>query len=370
MVTRNIKYRFLKIGIPFFAVFLLSSCGEKTEKVFPQKMAMTESVYASVTVQPDSMYKAYASVSGILNHNLVEEGDEVLKGTPLVQIMNTAPELNAENARLNLQLAEKNYRGSSAILTALEDEIKSAKLSLENDSINYYRQKRLWEQQIGSQAQYENRKLAFELSSNNYRLITNRYQRTKNELATQWQQARNNYKTAQNSTEDFRVKSKINGKVYALFKEPGEIVNTMEPLAMIGSKEVFIIEMLIDEVDIVKLTVNQKVLVTLDAYNNKVFEAKVQKIYPNKNQRSQTFKVEATFMDPPKILYPGLAGEGNIIISEKEDVLTIPKSYLINENQVQTEDGPVTLKIGLQSLDKVQILDGIDENTAIIKPEQ
>lgn len=370
MITRHFRQKFLKIGIHLLTVFWFVSCGEKTEKVFPQKMAMTESVYASVTIQPDSLYQAYASVSGILNNNLVEEGDEVPKGTALVQITNTAPELNAENALLNLQLAEKNYQGSSAILTSLEDEIKSARLSLENDSINYYRQKRLWEQQIGSKSQYENRKLAYELSRNNYRLITNRYHRTKNELATQLQQARNNYRTAQNSNEDFTVKSKINGKVYALFKEPGEIVNTMEPLATIGSKEIFIIEMLIDEVDIVKLSKGQKVLVTLDAYDNSVFEAKVDKIYPKKDQRSQTFKIEATFLDPPKILYPGLAGEGNIVIAQKENVLTLPKSYLVNGNQVETEDGLVTLKIGLQNLDQVEILEGIDENTAILKPEE
>ncbi|UWX54656.1 HlyD family efflux transporter periplasmic adaptor subunit [Maribacter litopenaei] len=360
----------MKKGILFFAVLCFVSCGEKTKKVYPKKMAMTESVYASVTIQPDSLYQAYAAVSGILSKNLLEEGDLAPKGTPLVQIINTAPELNAQNARLNLELAEENYQGSSAILTALEDEIKSAQLSLENDSINFFRQKRLWEQQIGSKAQYENRKLAYELSRNNFRLITNRYERTKNELATQWQQARNNYRTARSNTEDFTVESKINGKVYALFKEPGEIVNSMEPLATVGSKDVFIIEMLVDEVDIVKLTKGQKVLVTLDAYKNEVFEANVHKIYPKKDQRSQTFKVEATFMDPPKILYPGLAGEGNIIIAQKDNVLTLPKSYLINENQVQTEDGPVTLKIGLQSLDLVEILDGINETTAILKPEE
>ena len=49
------------------------------------------------------------------------------------------------------------------------------------------------------------------------------------------------------TTKDFAVKSKINGKVYALYKEPGEIVTTMEPLASIGSATNFIIEMLVDE---------------------------------------------------------------------------------------------------------------------------
>jgi multidrug efflux pump subunit AcrA (membrane-fusion protein) len=80
--------------------------------------------------------------------------------------------------------------------------------------------------------------------------------------------------------------------------------------------------------------------------------------------------VEAVFQNPPEKLYPGLAGEGNIIIAQKEDVLTIPKIYLIDGNQVQTEDGLVEVKTGLQNLDQVEILEGIDMNTSILKPEE
>jgi len=354
----------------FLLILLLSSCGDKQEEILPQKTTLTESVYSSVTVQPDSLYQVYAAVAGILDNNLVEEGDIVKKGTALLQIINNTPKLNTDNARLNLQLAKENYNGSSAILASLEDEIQAATLSLKNDSINYFRQKKLWEQNIGSKVQFENRKLAYELSQNNLRLLENRYQRTKNELSTQVQQAQNNYRTAQISTKDFTVSSKIDGKVYALFKNPGEIVNNMEPLASVGSATDFIIEMLVDEVDIVRLQEGQKALITLDAYGQQVFEAEISKIYPRKDVRSQTFKVEALFKDSPEKLYPGLAGEGNIIISKKDDVLTIPKAYLVNGNQVQTEDGLIEVKIGLQNLDQVEVLEGIDANTPILKPQE
>ena len=40
----------------------------------------------------------------------------------------------------------------------------------------------------------------------------------------------------------------------------------MEPLASIGSATDFVIEMLVDEVDIVKISKDQKVIITLDAY--------------------------------------------------------------------------------------------------------
>lgn len=354
-----------------FGYFLLVySCSEKQEKIFPKITRLTESVYASATVQPDSLYQVYAAVSGILDRNLVEEGDVISKGDALIQIENNAPKLNTENSRLALQLAQENYNGSAAVLSSLEDEIHAAELTFKNDSINYYRQKRLWEQNIGSQVEYDNRNLAYALSRNNLKLLQNRYSRTKNELTTQLSQAKNSFRTSQISTKDFTVGSKINGKVYALFKEPGEIVTTMEPLASVGSDSMFVIEMLVDEVDIVKLALDQRTLISLDAYPSEIFEARVSKIYPRKDERSQTFRVEAVFEDMPKILYPGLAGEGNIVISEKENVLTIPKEYLLEVNKVMTNDGPIEVTIGLQNLDQVEILSGIDENTELLKPKE
>ncbi len=349
-------------------LFLWFSCGQKEERIFPTKTHLTESVYSSVTIQPDSLYQAYAAVSGILDRNLVEEGDSVSTGTPLMQIINNAPKLNTENAQFALKLARENYGGSAGILKSLQDEILSAELALQNDSINYFRQKNLWEQNIGSQVQFENKKLAYELSRNKVRLLKNNYERTEKELLTNLQQANNNYRTSEIFTKDFTVTSKINGKVYAIYKNPGEIVNTMEPLAAVGSAEAFIIELLVDEVDIVKINVGQKTLVILDAYGTEVFEAEISKIYPKKDERSQTFKVEAVFKNPPQKLYPGLAGEGNIIIAEKENVLTIPREYLINDNQVQTEDGLKRVSIGLKNLEWVEILDGVDEDTEILKP--
>lgn len=346
------------------------SCSSKQEKIYPQKKHLTVSVYASATIQPDSLYQVYSAVSGILDFNFVEEGDLVQKGTSLLQINNTAPKLNTENAKLSLQLAQENFSGSAAILRGLEEEIQAATLSFHNDSVNFYRQKRLWEQRIGSKVELENRQLAFELSRNNLNLLKSRYDRTNNELKTQVRQAQNNYKSAQVNTKDFTVTSMISGKVYAVFKEPGEIVNTMEPLAAIGSDSIFVIEMLVDEVDIVKLVIGQKALITLDAYPLEVFTATVSKIYPRKDERSQTFTVEGTFMNRPKILYSGLAGEGNIIITEKENTLTIPKTYLMEGNKVMTTDGIVAVLAGLENLDQVEILEGIDENTELLKPRK
>lgn len=356
--------------LQFILVYCLVSCSPKEEKILPSKQTINSSVYSSVIIQPDSLYKVFANVNGILEKNLVEENALVAKGSPIVQIINTSPQLNAENAKLNFQLARENYIGNAALTNSVEKELKNARLRYQDDSINYFRQKNLWEQQIGSKAQYEAKKLIYETSRNALAIAQENYRRTKNELRTQVSQANNTYKTSLINSKDFTLVSIINGKVYALYKNSGEIITTLEPVASIGSATTFIIEMLVDEVDIVKVKEGQKVLLTLDAYGSDVFIARVSKIYPQKDERNQTFLVEAHFEERPQTLYPGLSGEANILVNTKENVLTIPREYLLLGSKVRTEEGIVPVVVGLQNLETVEIIEGITESTWIYKVEQ
>jgi HlyD family secretion protein len=346
----------------------LVSCAKEKERILPVEKGISEAVYSSITIQPDSLYQAYAIVNGILEKNLVQEGDVVEAGQPVIQIINNNPKLNTENARLALQQAERNYKGRDNLLAGIEDEINAAQLKLINDSLNYGRQKNLWAKGIGSKAEFDNRKLNYELSSNALKLLKNRYAVTKNELETQLRQAANNFKSSLITTEDYTINSLIDGKVYALLKEPGELVNSQQPLAAIGSERNFIINMLVDEVDIVRVVPGQRVIVTLDAYPSKIYPATLTKIYPQKDERNQTFKVEAKFIEPPSVLYPGLSGEANIIINTSEKSLIIPRSYLQNENKVMTDNGLVEIKKGIHTIDSVEILSGITKETWIYKP--
>ena len=350
-------------------ILLIASCDKKREGILPLERLMVESVYSSATIQPDSLYHAHTIVSGILEANLVAEGDIVSIDAPLIQITNNTPKLNLESAKLALELAKENYNGKTTILKGIQDQINAANLKYKNDSLIYFRQKKLWKQNIGSKIEYDTKKLNYELSLNNLIRLKNNFQRTKNELRTAVMQSENNYQAALIGSTDFTVKSRMNGKVYALYKEPGEIVNSLEPLASIGSTTNFIIEMLIDEVDIVKIELGQNVLIHLDAYSEDVFKGIVTKIYPKKDERNQTFKIEAVFNKPPNVLYPGLSGEANIVISKKENTLTIPKAYLIDNNKVMTDEGLMTITIGMQNIEYVEVKSGLTNSTFIYKEE-
>lgn len=350
-----------------FAVF---SCKNIEEPIQAEIITFTESVYASLSIQPDQLYNVHAAVNGIIKEVLVKEGDIIQRQSPLIEINKTNPETNLQNAKLAMDLAKRNYEGRANLLNELKDEIAIAKLRLKNDSANFAKQRNLWAKNIGTQNTYEAKELAFLTSRSSYELLVNRLTRTEQDLLTRWQEAQNNYRNAQSNAADYTIQSRINGLVYEVLKEPGEMVSPQEPIALIGSASEFIIEMDIDEVDITRIENGQRVAVSLEAYPDQVFDAFISRIYPSKNMMNQTFRVEASFITPPEKLFAGLSGEANIIIEVKENALVIPRAYLSNDNKVKTEEGMVQVEIGLKSLDKVEILSGIETTTNLYLPSK
>jgi HlyD family secretion protein len=156
--------------------------------------------------------------------------------------------------------------------------------------------------------------------------------------------------------------------VYSLLKEKGEMVNTQSVIAIVGDANDFILELQVDEYDIAKIKIGQKVFINMDSYKGQVFEAKVSKINPIMNERSKSFLIEAVFTTKPPTLYPNLTTEANIVIQTKENALTIPRAYLIDEAYVLLENNQkVKVETGLKDYQKVEILRGVTANTVIYK---
>ena len=107
----------------------------------------------------------------------------------------------------------------------------------------------------------------------------------------------------------------------------------------------------------------------MDSYKGTVFDAVVSKIYPIMDERSRTFKIEAQFVKAPSKLYPNLTAEANIVIQTKKKAITIPKEYLIEGTYVLVnKDEKRKVKVGLSDYKKVEILEGLQANETLYKP--
>ncbi len=352
-----------------FAIgIMLFSCGKKQETSLPTLGPITESIYASGVLKTADQYQAYVTVNGIISQILVKEGDSVHVGSPLVSITNETQRFAAENASLAANF--NDFSANSGKLDEAKLVIESAKNKFKLDSALYFRQKNLWDQQIGTKVDLETKELAFQTSKSNYLSAIQRFRDLYRSLAFNSSQAKKNLQISANQAQDFILRSKTNGIVYSILKSIGEIVNPQSPIAVIGNYQDFVLEMQVDENDILRVQNGQKVIVTLDSYKNQAFEARVSKISEIMNERSKTFLVEATFTKAPPKLFPNITFEANILLNKKENVILIPRNYLKQDSIVTLASGEERIvKVGLKDFQKAEILSGLKVSDEIVKPK-
>lgn len=365
------KFSFEYMSIPIILLgplFFIFSCSNGSgERISPEVKSITESVYASGNIKAIDQYDAFTNASGPIQEIFVEEGDSVSIGTPLLAVFSEREKLSRENAELAKSYAD--LQANQSRLRDLQLAIDLNKSKMQNDSLLFVRQKSLHDQNIGTEIEFEQKKLNWENSKTAYESALIRYNDLKREIEFNSSSASKNLAISKVLESDYVLKSKINGKVYALLKERGEMVTPQVALAVLGSADEFLLELQVDEYDISKVEVGQRVSVSMDSYKGQVFEAVVSKIYPLMDMQSKSFKVEAKFTISPPQLYPNLTLEANIITEVKEQALVIPRAYLIADSLVVNENEDTLLvKVGIRNYQFAEILEGIDASTVLLKP--
>ncbi len=358
---------YLKVLLFITSICLFASCKERVQTIKPQLAAISESIYASGLIKSKNQYQVFATVNGIVSNVYVKEGDTVKKGQAILSIQNKTQQLNKENAQLSADFADINAnRGKlneAKLLIAL------ALSKMKNDSVIYFRQLSLWQQQIGAKIDLEQKELAYQNTKTAYFSAVVRYNDLKRQLDFNSRQAKKNLSISKNLVSDYVLRSEIDGIVYSLVKSKGETVNAQSAVAIIGDAKKFILEMQVDEYDILKIRKDMPVQITLNSYKGKVFEGRVSKIIPLMNERSKTFLVEAEFLRQPEVLYPNISFEANIVLQTKEKAMLIPRQYLLNDSTVIIKGGHnAKVKIGLKDYQKVEILSGLGLADEIIDP--
>lgn len=348
----------------------LAACSKNRQTVKPVYKPLIEAVYASGNLVPENEYKVFAQADGYMLRKMVEEGDTVNAGQTLFELESNKQDIRAQNALEQYRIARSNTLKNSPVLQELEAAMASAKARWQNDSINYIRYKNLLENKATTRIEYDRATLNYQTSKNDFLSIKNRYEKTKTQLQAELQNAEAQYKLNAEQHADHIIKSRIKGMVYEIYKEEGEMVRPNEPVALLGDPSQVYLKLSVDELDINKIKMGQEVLVKIDTYKNRMFKAKVSKIYPMLNAREQSFRVDAVFIEEPPRLYSGLTAEANIVIQQKDKALTIPKTYLIGEDSVQVEQNgeikQVKIQKGAENLEYVEVLSGLDTNSIVV----
>ena len=352
-------------------VVVLIGCSKNTDTITPQRKEIIEAVYASGSLHPDNEYKVFATVSGILSGKMVSEGDSVTKGKVLFTIDSRDPALRQQLADETLRYARTNAADNSAQVGELQNNIENARAKFTSDSLVYERTALLFQQGAATRAEFDRTQTLMQASKALYQQAQNRYNSVREQLRNQLQSAERQYQLSVTSKGNYSVNSLLDGRVFAVYKEVGEMVNAQQPIALLGSTHQFHLHLIIDARDVVKVGAGMDVVYSVDAMPDSVFHARVTKIYPVLENETQSFRVDADCIGLPPIPFAGTQIQANIIVSKKPNALVIPRSYVQQGNMVYVKDGSsiqqVKVKTGIVNLEYAEILDGITEQSQLTK---
>lgn len=348
----------------------LAACKNKNQTIRPQFQPLTEAVYASGALYPEHEYKVLANIDGYLEQAFVVEGDSISKGQTLFKLSSHTRDAQ-QNASANIyRITQENAKENAPVFMDLKYKIQTAKTKLSNDSVQYLRYKNLLAQNAISKAEFERIELQFKASSNDLSSLKEQWARLKNSTFLELQQAESNYKVISLQQGDEQVKSFIHGLVFEIYKQVGDAIKPNEPIALVGEKDKFMAKLSVDESDFEKIKIGQTAFISLDAFPGKVYQAKVNKIFPKLNKVEQSFRVDVVFIDPLPVKIYGLNLEANIVVNQAEKVLTLPKKAILPGDSVLVLQGKekkmVKIKKGLENMEFVQILEGLSPETDVV----
>lgn len=275
-------------------------------------------VTATGTVEPLNTVDISSELSGTVKAVLVDYNDEVAEGDVLAT-------LDTDKLIANVEHAE-------ASLTAAQANLVQAEVTLEEQQAVYERAQNLATQGISSEETLLTAKAG--------------WQRAVAALDT----AKANVKVAQADVKQnaadlakAEITSPINGIVLSRDVEPGQIVAssysapTLFELAEDLSRMNLTVD--IDEADIGHVAVGNKAGFTVEAYQNKEFEAQITQLRfaPETVDGVVTYKGILDVNNDELLLRPGMTATAEITVAELNDVLTVPNAALRFAPPTQTE---------------------------------
>jgi multidrug efflux pump subunit AcrA (membrane-fusion protein) len=356
-----------KIAIILASLVLLNSCGKTNEEITPTRKNITETVFASGILEPDSLYNLTALTDGYIIEINFNEGDLVKTGDVLAVIDNQQSKINAKSAEELYKIAYKNTTSDAPALKQAKVNLSLAEKKLNHDEIQFKRYKKLYELNSVSKLEYENVLLSYENSKTAFIAAKENYELQKQQAEQQLiiQQSQKRLNTVAKKYNE--IKAVFGGKVYTKKKEVGDYVRKGDVIAVIGSKHNLYALLNVDESNISKIKLNQKVIIELNTQKSKLYNGIVNEIYPAFDEKSQSFYCKVQFIDSLEFKISGTQLQGNIIIDNKKDVMVIPRDYLDYGNKVNLKDsGMVVVKTGFISNKWVEILDGLNDNSVLL----
>jgi HlyD family secretion protein len=172
------------------------------------------------------------------------------------------------------------------------------------------------------------------------------------------------------------VVAEVNGELYE-YVTPSPPGIPTPPVVDLIDDGCFYVSAPIDEVDAARVRVGQTAKVTLDAFRDRVFPGRVQRIAPyvlDREKQSRTLEVEVAFADPAvrDELLAGYSADVEVIIEQREDTLRLPSEAVLEGRRVfrfDSASGRIArqeIRSGLANWNHTEVLEGLREGDLVV----
>ncbi len=360
MIKKIIKISLLLILLAGFGytMYFLYSKSQTPPVVFqtitPFDTVVVKKTVATGSIIPRKEVNMKSRVSGVVEKFFVVAGQEIKEGDVIARI---------------------KIIPNMASLQGAETRINQAKVSFDNATIEYERNKKLLEQGVISKADFLPSDLKYKSAEVEVRSAEDNLQILKEGVSKSMETASNTI-----------VKSTIKGMVLDVpIKEGSSVIesntfNEGTTIAIVANMGEMIFEGKLDESEVGKVKEGMPLVLTVGAIDDESFNAKLEYIAPKgvaENGAIQ-FLIRAA-MNKDKnstFLRAAYSASADIILAKKEHVLAIPESVLQFEKSkpfVEVEKSPNVyekkyIKTGLSDGINIEIIEGLTKKDKIKIP--
>ncbi len=277
-------------------------------------------ILLSSNLETEVMADVYSRAQGIVQAIYKEEGQYVQKDSVMLTLEAKEYELSEQKARIDYQQQLSNFK----------------------------RLKAMHEKSLLSNEEFEKAKFTLQASE------------------IQWKEAKLNLDYMQ-------IRSPISGRVGERLAKIGERIQPTDKLFSVVDNSQVIAVVYVPEKNLNQLKIGQKVLVSSDHLKGKMFSGWIKRISPVVDPSSGTFKVTIGVRNKGSVLRPGMFVNARIVLDTHHDVVLIPKTAVVYENEYMNvfivRDNmahKIRLEPGYEDNEKIESLKDVEEGDKIV----
>jgi HlyD family secretion protein len=171
------------------------------------------------------------------------------------------------------------------------------------------------------------------------------------------------------------VVAEINGEL-GEFVTPSPVGIPTPPAVDVVDTSCIYVAAPIDEVDAPRIREGMQARVTLDAFRDRAFQARVRRVAPyilDLEKQARTVEIEAELESlGDAVLLPGYSADVEVVLAERDNALRIPTRALLEGGRVYVFDGNgervrvQRVQIGLRNWEYAEVVSGLKEGERVV----